>query len=170
MRTFASVLLAALGAILVSSCSRADGQLSADPINPGETIGQYEVTTHEAGDVRYGWELDTGCVHGEGKKVNRCELPVGAYVNVSVGVYDDSPSKTLDEIWSEQTYSMEMDGRSVELEKFGYAESVHPVVGPIRYWDVVITASAPIEVVVSSNGTVNGEALVDTTTYVFGGP
>jgi len=170
MRTFASVLLAALGATLLASCTTTEPQPSADPINPGETIGHYEVTTHEAGDVRYGWELDTECVHREGKTVNTCELSVGAYVNVSVGVYDDSPSKTLDEIWSEQTYSMEIDGRPVELEEFGYTESVHPVVGAIRYWDVVITASAPIEIVVSSNGTVNGDALVDTTTYVFSRP
>lgn len=170
MKTYALVLLVALGAILPASCKTIERQASAIPINPGEAIGKYQVRTHQGGEVRYGWELDTECVHGEGKRVNTCELPVGVWVNISVGIYDDSPSKTLDELWSEQTYIMMIDGRHVNLEAFGHIESDHPLAGVIRYWDVVITASKPVEVVVSSNGTVSGEAFEDTTTYVFSGP
>jgi hypothetical protein len=91
-------------------------------------------------------------------------------LNVSWGVYDDSYSGKLDELWSGHTYKMFINDRLVNLDAFGSIDVVHPVVSKMRHWNVVIIANQPGEITVRSEGTAGGEPFGDTKIIIFKSP
>jgi len=155
--------------IIMGACAKATPQPVDEMINPGDKIGDFLITTGEEGDVTYGWEQDE-CVHQNDKKINWCPTIVGTKVNVSLGVYDDTFKGKLDSLWSEQTYEMFIEDRPVNLQEFGYIDVSHPIVGKMRYWNVVVITTKPGEITVSAKGVVDGDPIEDTTTFSFSAP
>ena len=169
MKRLAYLTLIALFAIIMGSCAKADSKSAEGMINPGDKIGDFLITTGEEGGVTYAWELDE-CVHQDNKKINWCPITVGTKVNVSVGIYDDTFKGKLDSLWSEHTYEMFIDNRPVNLQAFGFIDVTHPIVGKIRYWNVVVTITKPGEIIVSAKGVMGGDPLEDSTTFSFSAP
>jgi len=171
MNRFVRSILVVLLASMLVSCAGITST-PADPnkmIEPGDKIGDFLITTGKEGDVIYGWQLDK-CVHQDDKKINLCPTIVGTKVNVSVGIYDDTYSGKLDSLWSEHTYEMFIAGRLVNLQAFGYIDITHPVVGKMRYWNVVVTTTQIAEITVTAKGIVGGEPIEDSTTFSFTAP
>ena len=126
-------------------------------INPGDRIGDFLITTGAGEDVIFVTKLS--CPFDDSTQTESCEQPVGAKVNVSQGIIADrSKGKTLDEVWSGQTYEMIIEGRSVNLQAFGSVDFSHPVVGTVRVWNVVVVTDRPGKVTAQSNGVAGGDS------------
>lgn len=158
-------LLAVLFLIILVACAQANSERT---INPGDRIGNFLITTGVDEELVYLWDLNNYVQQGE-EEIYSIELPVSTKINVSAGVYskDGTP---LDELWKEHAYKMFINDQPVNLEAFGPIDTMHPRVGPMRAWNVVVTATEPGEIVVRSEGTVGGEPFTDTTTYIFKTP
>lgn len=169
MKRLVYLTLMVICAIGVDACAGATSQPTDVKINPGDKVGDFLITTGKAGDVTYGWELNK-CVYQDDKKITWCPAIGGTKVNVSIGIYDDTFAGKLDSLWSEHTYEMFIASRPVNLQAFGYTDITHPVVGKIRYWNVVITSAKSGEIMVSAKGAVGGKPIEDSTTYSFSAP
>jgi hypothetical protein len=97
---------------------------------------------------------------------------VGTKVVLTTGIYDETGSGKLDEMWTDfsKTYKLTIDGRPVDLPPFGTLDRVHPMAGTIRYFNVVVDASKPGEITISDSGELNGEAIQETTVLTFKEP
>lgn len=177
MKRLAYIVLIVLFAVILGSCAKTTSQIVEPPslpiegmINPGDKIGEFLITTGNTGGITYLWELDSECVKQEDAEIYTCRLNPGAKVNVSWGVYRASSGQDLDVLWSEHIYKMLIDGRPVNLDGFGSIDVVHPRVGKIRHWNVVITANRPGEITIHSDGVVGGDPFGDTKKFIFGTP
>lgn len=139
-------------------------------IQPGDVIRDFLITTGAGDEITYLWELDSRCVQGRDPNIDSCEISFNTKMNVSWGVYDDTSSGLLDENWADHTYEMYIDGRPVNLQAFGSIDVIHPQVGPMRHWNVVIIPKRPGEITVYSKGVVGGEPFEGSTTYTFSAP
>jgi hypothetical protein len=159
-------------AVLLVSCAAAV-PLPADtskPIEPGDRIGDLLITKGAEGeDVVHLWDLDCPKQAGAGERYS-CKTDVGAKVNVSAGIYDETFTGKLDSIWADHTYEMSIEGRPVNLKAFGSIDFPHPQVLKMRAWNVVIIAEKPGEIAIHSKGVVHGDPFEDTTTYTFSAP
>ena len=147
------------------SCVKTDSSASesSEKLKPGDQIGNFRILKGEEGKVTYGYDLV--CNEMEGNIA--CKASVGLPVNVSTGIYDDTYSGKLEEVWSGFTYELWIEDRPVDLEAFGTAEITHPMVGVIRYWNVVITTSQEGEITVRDSGIADGNPFESTTTFAF---
>lgn len=149
----AAVLLIAC---VLSSCS-ALNKNTVGEIQPGDYVHDFLITTDGGDPATYMWELNSKCVDESEGGPTVCRITTGTRINVSWGIYDDQFSGRLDELWSDHTYEMDIDGQPVNLEAFGSVDVKQPVVGPMRHWNVVIIAPKPGEVTVHSKGFFKGD-------------
>jgi hypothetical protein len=168
MRKLASWGVVVLLALIVGACGSATQTPTDETINPGDKIGDILITTGDESEVANSLNLNCS-KQGEGETY-LCETSVGTNPNVSMGFYDDQYSGKLDEIWSSHTYVMTINDRPVNLEAFGSVDYQHPTAGMMRWWNVVIKADKPGEIIVHSKGTAGGDPFEDTTTYAFSAP
>jgi hypothetical protein len=170
MKRLVYLTLMVLGAGLLASCA-ASGSVPApdEPINPGDKVGGFLITTGGAEGVTYVCMLH--CPFDESTQTESCEFPVGTKVNVGPGFYDDPVTAgTLDEEWPNQAYKMVIAGRPVNLQAFGAIDITHPMVGKIRNWNVVIVADKPGKIAAHSTGEYNGEPIEYTASLTFSAP
>ncbi len=138
-------------------------------IKPGDTIGDFKVTTGVQGDFTYGFNVD--CSEPAADNSYTCNASVGEAINVSTGLYDTTGKGNLDGVWTHSNYQMFINDRPVDLQAFGTIDYNHPQVGAIRFGNVVIIASQPGEITVRDSGFFdNGDPFSSTSTYVFSTP
>jgi len=142
----------------------------SNEINPGDKVSGFLVTKNEGMDVTYVWDLD--CEQEGDAEVYACKTNVGTNANVSVGIYAPrtGSGKDLDTIWEEHSYELFINDRPVNLDAFGYIEIKHPIVGPMRVWDVVIVGDRSGEITFHDKGVVDGESFESTNTIAFSTP
>jgi hypothetical protein len=168
MKRLAYVILLVMFAFPLGACAKGTAQPVDEPIKPGEKIGDFLITKGEGDEVTYTWDLD--CVKtGEGE-IYSCKATAGTKVNLSVGIYDDTFSGKLDDVWADHTYQMFIENRPVSLEDFGSIDVNQPQVGKMRHWNVVVSTDKPGEITLRDSGVVHGEPFESTMTYVFSAP
>ena len=175
MKKIVYLTLSMLFVIILGACAKATSQPTDEMINPGDKIGDFLITTGEEENVTYGFDLS--CVkQGEGENYS-CKAPVGTEINIATGIYDDTVSSVpttatpkLNEKWSSWNYLLFIEDRPVNLQAFGYIETLNPMVGVIRYWNVVIIASKPGEITIRDSGVIDSKPFESTTTYTFIAP
>src|SRR4030043_666034 len=152
---------------LLVACAQTKPPESRGLIRPGDMVGDFLVTTGEEGKFTYGFNVDCS-EEVSGQETNQsCKSSVGEVVNISTGIYDDTKSGKLDEYWSNSNYQLSIEGRPVDLQAFGTVEYNHPIVGVIRFWNVVISTSKPGEITTRDSGVAGGEAFGNRTTDTF---
>jgi len=138
-------------------------------IVPGEKIGDFLITTSVEGNFTYPFDI-TCAEAGDGNSYD-CEVLVGTAINVSTGIFDDSGSGNLDEIWSKSNYQMFINDRLVDMQAFDVIEYDHPNLGVIRFADVIIIAHKPGVITVRDSGLRDdGQVFASTSTYTFKTP
>jgi hypothetical protein len=138
-------------------------------IESGDKIGDFLITTGVEGNFSYGFNIE--CSDLGKKNTYSCSAVVGEAINVSTGLYDDIGSGNLDEIWSHSKYQMFIHDHPVDLQTFGTVEYTHPVVGVIRFGNVVVIASKPGKITMRDSGVFdNGDPFASTSTYIFSEP
>jgi hypothetical protein len=168
MKKIIYLALIMLFVIILGACAKAIPQSANDMIKPGEKIGDFLITAGKEGDVTYTWDLD--CVkQGEGENYV-CNATVGTKVNISVGIYDDTYSGKLDDVWSGHTYKLFIENRPVNLKAFGFIDVNQPQVGKMRHWNVVVFTDKPSEITLQDSGVVHGDPFESTMTYTFSAP
>ncbi len=171
LRLAAVVILAALQ----GACTQATPAPTVETINPGDTIGDFLITTGpEAEDVLYSFDVSRSCTN-QGEMSFSCTVSTGKYVNITTGLYDDTayratPTAKLNEDWAALNYKLFVADHPINLQAFGYVETVHPVRGIIRFWNVVVVTDKPGEITVRDAGVAGGKAFEGSTTYVFSEP
>ena len=167
MKKLVSLTLLVVMMITLGACAGTTSEPADEMINPGDRIGDFLVTTGKEGDVIYSWEL--GCA-GREKGIYFCETTVGTKINISVGIYADSSSGTLDELWSDHTYNLSIENHPVNLQAFGFIDVDHPDVGKMRHWNIVIITDKPGELTLRDSGVAGGDSFEFTRTYIFSEP
>lgn len=170
------LMLVLLLVLVLGACATATPQpveTSSQPddglIEPGDRIGDLLVTTGDGEDILFVTKLK--CPWDDSTQTESCEQPVGTKVNVSQGVFaSPSITKTLDEVWSEQTYEMMIEGRPVDLQAFGSVDFSNPMVGTVRTWNVVIVGDEPGTITAHSEGVVAGDSWTYTAVVTFTAP
>jgi hypothetical protein len=151
------------------ACAQPADSSNKTTIEPGDKIGDFLITTGVEGNFTYGFDVE--CSEPGDNNSYTCNAMVGEAVNISTGLYDDTGSGNLDEIWSHSNYQMFINDHPVDLQTFGTIEYTHPVVGVIRFGNVVIIASKPGEITVRDSGVFdNGDPFASTSTYIFSEP
>jgi hypothetical protein len=169
VRRLAYLTIIVLFATTLGACAQATPQASDKMINPGDKIGDFLITTGGNEGITYVSTIH--CPFDQSTGIESCELTVGTKVNVGVGFYDDlSSGKSLDEIWSEHTDEMVIEGRRVNLQAFGSIDITHPLVGKIRNWNVVIVTDKPGKIAARSTGVVGGDPFDYTAMLTFKAP
>jgi len=169
MKKIASLTLVTLFVIILGACAKTAPEISEGMINPGDKIGDFLITTGDGEDVIFVTKLH--CPYDSSTETESCEQPVGTKVNVSQGIFaDPSIGKTLDELWSEQTHEMIIDGRPVNLQAFGSVDFYNPMVGTVRVWNVVIVTDKPGKITAHSKGVVGGDPWNYTAIITFTAP
>lgn len=163
MKGFAYRMCLVLFACLLVGCG-------SNEIDPGDKVGGFVVTKGDGLDVTYVWDLD--CEQEGEAEVYSCVSNVGTNANISVGVFASltGSGKDLDTLWEEHSYELFIDDRPVILEAFGYTEIMHPQVGPMRVWNVVIVGNKPGEITFRDKGVVDGNPFESTNTIAFTAP
>jgi hypothetical protein len=154
-----------------SACAKIDA--SSDDkntmIEPGDMIGDFLITTGVQGNFTSGFDIE--CSEPGADNTYLCKAAVGEAINVSTGLYDDTSSGKLDEVWTHSNYQIYINDRPVDLQVFGTIEYNHPQVGMIRFRNVVIIANKPGEITVCDSGVFDkGDPFASTSTYVFSEP
>ncbi len=155
----------------ISACAN-PGSSTGDtskPIEPGDKIGDFVITTGEQGKFTYGFSVD--CSEMGSNNTYSCKAKVGDVINVSTGLYDTTGKGNLDDVWTHSKYQMFINDRPVDLAAFGTIDYNHPQVGVIRFANVVITTSKAGEITVKDSGVFdNGDPFASTSTYAFSKP
>jgi len=156
MKKPVNLTLIVLFVFILGACTTATPQSSDEMINPGDKIGDFLITTENGEDVIFVTKLH--CPFDNSTQTESCEQPIGTKVNISQGIFaDPSIGKTLDELWSEQTHEMFIEGRPVNLQAFGSVDFNNPMVGTVRVWNVVIVTDKPSKITARSTGVVGGD-------------
>ena len=144
-------------------------QNEEEEINPGDTIGDFLITTSNDEGVFY--TTNVHCPFEQASMTETCEITVGTKVNSALGAYGDNYSReNLEVYWSDQTYGMTIEGRPVNLQAFGYIDITNPVVGKMRLWNVVIVTDKPGKITADSKGVVGGDPWNYTAIITFTAP
>ena len=148
--------------LAVSCAASEEGSLQPEEgmIQPGDTVGDLLVRTGEAGEYIHVWAC-------EGNEQDYCKVDADTIVNISMGVYAEQ-GEDLDQIWSEHTYDMTIDGRPVNLSAFGSVEALHPHFGAMRAWNIVLVPSKPSAVETTHSVLVDGDQIDLKFPFIFG--
>ena len=168
MKRLVDLTLLVMFAFSLSACAKATSQPADETLKPGDKIEDFLITTGDAGKITYTWDL--GCIKtGEGETYS-CNATTGTKVNISVGIYDDTFSGKLEDLWASHTYELFIEKRPVNLQAFGFIDVNHPQVGKMRHWNVVILTDKPGEITLHDSGVAGGDPFESTTTYIFSAP
>jgi hypothetical protein len=170
MKRLALMVFILLMAGALAACAQPKPTDSSEMIQPGDKVGDFLVTTGEEGNFTYGFDVDCSEEGSEQKANLSCKSTVGDIVNITTGIYDDTRNGKLDEYWSNFNYQLFIEGRPVDLQAFGTVEYNHPIVGVIRFWNVVISTSKPGEINAHDSGVAGGDAFENTSSYTFSAP
>jgi len=166
------LLVVVLAVCALSACAAPDaGPQAGKPINPGDRVGDFLITTGGAQGVYY--VCTQHCPFDERTATESCEFSVGAKVNIGVGFYDDPKTQeTLDETWTKEASktAITIEGRPVNLEAFGFIDIPNPLVGTIRNWNVVIVGEKPGKIAAHSSGEYDGNRIDYTAALTFVAP
>lgn len=155
MQTLRVVFLVVLMVFGLASCAKST-------INPGDKVGSFLITTGKIDEVTFMYELDSSnAVSYE----TEFEIPWGTKLVCTYGIFN--PNENLDVAWSKQTYTLEINGRPVNLPSFGTIDQEHPVVGTMRFYNVVIEADKPGKITVRNAGNTGTTDFDDTFTLIF---
>jgi len=185
MKNLVYPILISLFAIILEGCAKTTSlpvettsQHVEEMINPGEMIGDFLIITGVEGDVAYGFDLDFyNNKQGDVESFD-CKSTVGTKINITTGIYNDDAVNSVlttatpksKERWSSFIYELFIEDRPVNLHAFGYIDTIHPIVGAIRFWNVVIITNTPGEITIRESGVVDGNPIKRTTTYIFCAP
>jgi hypothetical protein len=171
MKRLAFLALIMLFAAVLASCAKGSSESVEGMINPGDKIGDFLITTGGDEGVTYVSMMHCPFDESAGTEIESCEFPVGTKVNVGIGfIADPSTGKSLDEIWSEHTDKIVIEGRPVNLQAFGSIDIPHPAVGKVRNWNVVIVADKPGKISARSTGEAGGDSFDYTAALTFVAP
>ena len=165
MKKLLYLAIALLCIVLLEGCGKP--ALPTDlTINPGDRIGDFLITTGGA-DASHLTPFD--CKQETTAK-ETCTVSLSRKINVSWGIYDDTRSGKLDELWLGHTYAMLIEGRPFNLRAYGPIDVYHPTVGTMRKWNVVIVADKPGQITIHHSLVVAGEPSEETLILVFIAP
>lgn len=170
MKRIVNMVFILLIAVILSACAQTESAESKAMIEPGDKVGDFLVTIGEEGKFTYGFDLDCTEKKSGQKSIISCKPNVGEIVNITTGIYDETRTDKLEELWANSNYQLFIEGHPVDLKAFGTVEYKHPIVGVIRYWNVVISTSKPGEINVDDSGVAGGDAFESTSTYTFNAP
>jgi len=158
MKKIIYLTLIMLFVIVLGACAKTTPQSSDEMINPGDKIGDFLINTGDNESVTF--LANIHCPLDQSTGIKSCELPVGTKLNVSSCIYDDNlnSGKNLDELWSESTFAILIEGRPVNLQPFGSIDITHSFLGKIRQWNVVIVTDKPSKIAVKNSVVVDGES------------
>lgn len=161
------VVLSIVGllAIFLSACS-ADSQATNGSINPGDQVGDFVFST--ADEKIAGFPHNYSCTENGNELA--CKTTAGTRVNISPSYYDDTHKGRIEELWSDSTHEMLIEGRKVNLQAFGYIDVPNPVVGSVRKWNVAMVTEKPGEIIVHHAIVFNGKPDEFTVTWTFTEP
>lgn len=165
MKKLVYLAISVLCLVVLEGCAKAALPTDAT-INPGDKVGDFLITS---GGDDASQLTPSDCVE-EGASKETCKVAMSRKINVSWGVFDETRSGKLDELWSGHTYEMMIEGRPVNLQAFGSIDVYHPAVGTMRKWNVVIAAEKPGQITIHHSTVVGGEAGEATLTLVFIAP
>lgn len=174
MRRYLALAITAILTILFAACTKGAPQ-NAEMIQPGDKVGDFLITTGEK-NVLYPFDYYRSCTEQEEPDTYICKSTVGKTLNVTAGLFDDSalrkstPTATLDEAWSAYHYELIIEDRPVNLDAFDTIEIKHPVLGPMRFWNVVVVTDKPGQISVSDSGIVDGRQYHSVTMFLFSEP
>ncbi len=165
-----NVFIVLLLLILATACvGEGSSGNTNKPIEPGDKIGDFVITTGQQGNFTYGFSID--CSEPGPDNTYSCNATVGEVINVSTGIADTTGKGNLDEIWTHSNYQMFINDRLVDLAAFGTIDYNHPQVGAIRFANVVISTSIAGAITVNDSGVFdNGDPFQSTSTYVYSKP
>ena len=164
MKSIFHFVLIMLTVVVLSACAAAKPESGDDMIDPGDTIGEFLITTSDDDSVIYTTTIH--CPFDPNTLTETCEIETGRKVNVGLGVFGKTVEE-LDTFWAEQTYQMTIEGRPVNLEAFGSVEITHPIVGKMRLWNVVIVTDSPGEITIQHSGEMAGESMEGTNVLIY---
>lgn len=150
--------------ILLSTFAMAACGPRGEPVQPGDAVGVVTVTTGTTAD--YPAPGTFNCAKQGDNGDYSCAAAVGQRLNISIAIYDNNyilndddefEGLDLERKWEEHTYELLIDNRPVDLAAFGTLDMVHPSYGFMRFWNVVIVASEPGEVIVRGKGEADGK-------------
>lgn len=138
----------------------------AEMLNPGDKIGEMEITTAEAWD----WDNNLYSLCIEGNAANEaldadesvknreypCDLYAGAELIFTCAGVDAQPDDSLDERWARLETEMVFDGRAINLPAFGSLENTYGG-QTIRLWNVLLRNITPGEHTLWCRSTFDGE-------------
>ena len=165
MKKNSHLMVITLCVIILGACAQATPFIEDEVIDPGDRIGDLLITTGNGDDVIFVTNLK--CHFDESTQTESCEQPVGTKVNVSQGILADPNGSSLDEIWSDMTYEMTIEGHPVNLQAFGYVDWIHPMAGTVRVWNVVVVSKKPGQVTARSEGVVGSDPINYTAIIIF---
>lgn len=154
MKSFQYLMFVVMFIVTLNACASIAPTPNSEMINPGDRIGSFLITTKGSDDVIYMTNLHC-TVKGT---METCDRPVGMKINVSQGFVPKTSKTPFEDAWSQQTCTMVIEGRPVNLQAFGYDEWKHPIAGTVRVWNVVIVADQPGSISAESSGVFDGES------------
>jgi len=168
MKKSVHLSLSVLCIFLLIACEKEKTQSSPEVINPGDKIGNFLITTGDSEGVTFMTFLHCAVSND----TETCEVPVGTKINVSNGIYDPdlSSGMNLDELWSDHTYEMSIEGYPVNLKAFGSIDKTHPYAGIVRHWNVVVVSDKPGKVTTNYSSVVGEDPYKGTFVVVFKAP
>jgi hypothetical protein len=155
MKTSRVIFFVVLMIFLLPACAK-------NPIDQGDKVGDFLITSRNIDEVTFMYELDSSNAPSNETEV---DIPWGTKIICTYGFFD--PNESLDEVWSKKTYTLEINGRPVNLESFGTIDKEHPVVGTMRFYNVVIEAAKPGKLTVHHVGNTGTMDFDDTLTLIF---
>jgi len=138
----------------MTACQAAGQPLSAAMSQPGDVINGMSLTTG-APDAPPLWAFCSGSQESSHIQTFNCRAPV--LPTLAIGhIFLLADEALVNQDWSELVWELSIDGRAVDLEKFGTFEYVMPTMAqspsPIREvfkkgiaWNIVLTNLSPGE-------------------------
>jgi len=137
---------------MLSACS-AISSVSDASIKPGDRVGSFTLST--ADEKTAGFPHNYTCIENGGQL--SCEASVGALVNISPSFYDNTGQGRIEELWSEMTYTMLINGQLVNLQSFGPIDVANPMVSSVRKWNIAVVTQEPGEIIVQHSIVFDGK-------------
>lgn len=140
--------------VILGACATGKQVEVGGIIHPGDKVGNFLITRGKGEEVVQVSFFH--CPSDAATSTETCKFQVGTKVNVACALYDEESfeGNRLDEIWSNHSYQMEIEGRPVDLKAFGPIDLHNIAVGAVRNWNVVIVTDKPGTITTRSAGVV----------------
>jgi hypothetical protein len=161
------IILAVLFAGILAKCDLRTPSLTPTSeitkIKPGDRLGNFLITTGNRKEEIFVWQ--THPIKGEKPNETYINIDCGKMFNPAIGVYGETHKDMFDSQWAELSYEMFIDDILVDLQAFGTIQSLHPVVGIMRHWNVAIVTDEPGKITIHEVGQLNNHTIDDWITY-----